>query len=91
MWTEIGFLNENELIMRIGSRNLLDAYGSRIEVVRAWLRGELSDVDENYLDDVFGSSPIPAEELIAAAKAATYEPRERKPPDQLPIVDDRNY
>jgi hypothetical protein len=73
--------------MRIGSRDLLNTYhGSHLEVVRAWLRGELSSLEEGYLDDVFADSPLPARDMIVAARAATSEPVERVPLEELPEV-----
>lgn len=77
--------------MRIGSRDLLNTYGgSHLEVIRAWLRGELSPMEEGFLDDVFATSPLKAEQMILAARAANYDPVQRIPPDQLPEVTGRD-
>jgi len=60
--------------MRIGSCDLVEKYGTRLEVVRAWLRGELSSVDERYLDDIFATCGLSAQAMILAAKNAEYDP-----------------
>ena len=77
--------------MRIGSRDLLNTYhGSHLEVIRAWLRGELSPLEERYLDDVFADAPLKAKDMMVAARAATSEPAERVPVEELPEITGRD-
>jgi hypothetical protein len=47
--------------MTIGARDLLQKYGSRLAVAKAWMRGELG-YDEQFAPELCGSLTIQAAE-----------------------------